>query len=230
MLVVMQSHATDETSPLRLPTKIESLGLKAHPHPWAPAAPPSAITGNKRRRRPRHPRVPSPVWSNAFPVTKPYKLVSLDVKSDPTIVRHPHSLLGDVSRRWRTSRHDCRAPCGCRKPKEQWPRHRPATESQTGVRLFPRAAPTSPAHLALQLSRDSASPGLKILAQVRKHYGFGIVLPKAIDNESLDLVERMGPTSSRSVPATCRIFPCSNAPAAAKKAGAPQARHVRHAR
>ncbi|HXJ12668.1 MAG TPA: 3-deoxy-7-phosphoheptulonate synthase, partial [Candidatus Limnocylindrales bacterium] len=31
-------------------------------------------------------------------------------------------------------------------------------------------------------------PGLKILAQVRKHYGFGIVT-EAIDNESLDLVE-----------------------------------------
>ena len=56
----------------------------------------------------------------------------------------------------------------------------------TGVRLFrggaykPRTSPYSFQGLGL--------PGLKILAQVRKHYGFGIVT-EAIDNESLDLVE-----------------------------------------
>ena len=179
MLVVMQSNATDEQV-RSVCDKIESLGLKAHPIPGAGRTA-IGITGNNGA-------VDLGILESlpgvveCIPVTKPYKLVSLDVKSDPTIVRIP-TPSGDVLV---GGEHLAMTAGPCAVETEEQCLAIAAQLKPTGVRLFrggaykPRTSPYSFQGLGL--------PGLKILAQVRKHYGFGIVT-EAIDNESLDLVE-----------------------------------------
>ncbi len=86
MLVVMQSHATDEQV-RAVCQRIESLGLKAHPIPGA-ARTAIGITGNSGAMD-----IGSlesmPGVVECIPVSKPYKLVSRDIKDEKTIVRMP---------------------------------------------------------------------------------------------------------------------------------------------
>jgi 3-deoxy-7-phosphoheptulonate synthase len=179
MLVVMHSNASD-AEVRAVCEKIESLGLKAHPMPGAGRTA-IGITGNKDALD-LGILESLPGVVECIPVTKPYKLVSLEVKPDPTIVRIPtpagEVLVGGGHIALTAG------PCAvetldqCLATAEQL--------KPTGVRLFrggaykPRTSPYSFQGLGL--------PGLKILEQVRKHYGYGIVT-EAIDNESLDLVE-----------------------------------------
>ena len=65
------------------------------------------------------------------------------------------------------------------------PRHRRTSETHRRSPVPWRRLQA--AHFSVQFS-GARPPGLKILAQVRKKYGFAIVT-EAIDNESLDLVE-----------------------------------------
>jgi 3-deoxy-7-phosphoheptulonate synthase len=179
MLVVMQSHATDEQV-RSVCDKIESLGLKAHPIPGAGRTA-IGITGNNGAID-LGILESMPGVVECIPVTKPYKLVSLDVKSDPTIVRIP-TPSGDVLV---GGPHLAMVAGPCAVETEEQCLAIAEQLKPSGVRLFrggaykPRTSPYSFQGLGL--------PGLKILAQVRKHYGFGIVT-EAIDNESLDLVE-----------------------------------------
>src|SRR5499427_4439433 len=92
MLVVMQSHAT-EAEVRSVCEKIESLGLKAHPIPGAGRTA-IGITGNNGAID-LGVLESMPGVVECIPVTKPYKLVSRDVKSEPTIVRIP-TPSGDV--------------------------------------------------------------------------------------------------------------------------------------
>jgi len=179
MLIVMQSHATD-AQVRAVCEKIESLGLKAHPIPGAGRTA-IGITGNKDAVD-LGVLESMPGVVECIPVTKPYKLVSLDVKPELTIVRIPtpsgEVLVGGEHLAMTAG------PCAvetldqCLAIAEQL--------KPSGARLFrggaykPRTSPYSFQGLGLA--------GLKILEQVRKHYGFGIVT-EAIDNESLDLVE-----------------------------------------
>jgi 3-deoxy-7-phosphoheptulonate synthase len=179
MLVVMQSNATEEQV-RSVCDKIESLGFKAHPIPGAGRTA-IGITGNNGA-------VDLGILESlpgvveCIPVTKPYKLVSLDVKSDPTIVRIP-TPSGDVLV---GGPHLAMIAGPCAVETEEQCLSIAEQLKPTGVRLFrggaykPRTSPYSFQGLALA--------GLKILERVRKHYGFGIVT-EAIDSESLDLVE-----------------------------------------
>jgi 3-deoxy-7-phosphoheptulonate synthase len=179
MLVVMQSHATEEQV-RAVCQRIESLGLKAHPIPGSGRTA-IGITGNSGA-------VDLGVLESmagvieCIPVTKPYKLVSRDVKEENSIIKiatpsgevlvgGPHVAM-------------VAGPCAVETEEQSF-----AIAQQlkaTGVRLFrggaykPRTSPYSFQGLGLQ--------GLQILSQVRKQFGFGIVT-EAIDNESLDLVE-----------------------------------------
>src|ERR1700740_1516377 len=179
ILVVMQSHATDEQV-RSVCDKIESLGLKAHPIPGAGRTA-IGITGNNGAVD-LGILESMPGVVECIPVTKPYKLVSLDVKSDHTIVRIPPPS-GDVLV---GGEHLAMTAGPCAVETEEQCLAIAEQLKPSGVRLFrggaykPRTSPYSFQGLGL--------PGLKILAQVRKHYGFGIVT-EAIDNESLDLVE-----------------------------------------
>ncbi len=179
MLVVMQSHATEDQV-RAVCNRIESLGLKAHPIPGAGRTA-IGITGNSGAID-LGVLESMPGVIECIPVTKPYKLVSLDVKEDLTVVRIP-TPSGDVLV---GGPHLAVVAGPCAVETEEQCLAIAERLKPTGVRLFrggaykPRTSPYSFQGLGL--------PGLKILAKVRENYGFGIVT-EAIDNESLDLVE-----------------------------------------
>jgi 3-deoxy-7-phosphoheptulonate synthase len=179
MLVVMQSHATEEQV-RAVCDRIETLGLKAHPIPGAGRTA-IGITGNSGAVD-LGVLESMPGVIECIPVTKPYKLVSLDVKEDATVVRIP-TPSGDV---FVGGPHLAVVAGPCAVETEEQCLAIAERLKPTGVHLFrggaykPRTSPYSFQGLGL--------PGLKILAKVRQNYGFGIVT-EAIDNESLDLVE-----------------------------------------
>src|ERR1700720_540922 len=177
MLVVMQSHATEEQ--IRAVCKrIESLGLKAHTTPGAARAA-IGITGNDGAID-LGVLESLPGVIECIPVSKPYKLVSRDAKEEDSILRIP-TPLGDV-----IVGGDKVAlvagPCAVESEEQAFAIAERVAKS--GVRLFrggaykPRTSPYS--------FQGLGEPGLKILAKVRDEFGFGIIT-EAIDHESLDL-------------------------------------------
>jgi 3-deoxy-7-phosphoheptulonate synthase len=86
MLVVMQSHATEEQIRV-VCQRIEGLGLKAHPIPGAIRTA-IGITGNKGAID-LGVLESLPGVVECIPVSKPYKLVSRDVKEEDSIVLIP---------------------------------------------------------------------------------------------------------------------------------------------
>lgn len=179
MLVVMQSHATEEQV-RAVCARIESLGLKAHPIPGAVRTA-IGITGNKGAID-LGVLESLPGVIECIPVSKPYKLVSRDAKEEDTVVRIP-TPAGDVLV---GGPHMALVAGPCAVESEEQCLAIAEALQKTGVRLFrggaykPRTSPYS--------FQGLGEPGLKILAKVRAKYGFGIIT-EAIDNESLDLVE-----------------------------------------
>ena len=92
MLVVMQSHATEEQV-RAVCQRIESLGLKAHPIPGA-ARTAIGVTGNQGQVDRGNLEELSGV-AEVIAVSKPYKLVSRDAKEEDSIFRIP-TPSGDV--------------------------------------------------------------------------------------------------------------------------------------
>src|SRR4029077_18386339 len=88
MLVVMQAHAT-EAQVRAVCQKIEALGYRAHSIPGAERTA-IGITGNKGEVEPGTLEEMSGV-QEVIRVTKPYKLVSRDIKEENTVVRFPGS-------------------------------------------------------------------------------------------------------------------------------------------
>src|SRR5215472_14029061 len=86
MLVVMQSNATEEQV-RAVCQRIESLGMKAHPIPGTGRTA-IGITGNSRAVD-LGVLESMPGVIECIPVTKPYKLVSRDVKEKDSVVRVP---------------------------------------------------------------------------------------------------------------------------------------------
>ena len=179
MLVVMQSHATEEQV-RAVCARIESLGLKAHPIPGAVRTA-IGITGNKGAID-LGVLESLPGVIECIPVSKPYKLVSRDAKEEDTVVRIP-TPSGDVLV---GGPHMALVAGPCAVESEEQCLAIAEALQKTGVRLFrggaykPRTSPYS--------FQGLGEPGLKILAKVRAKYGLGIIT-EAIDNESLDLVE-----------------------------------------
>jgi 3-deoxy-7-phosphoheptulonate synthase len=179
MLIVMQSHAT-EAQIRAVCERIESLGLKAHPIPGSLRTA-IGITGNKGSIDLGVLESMSGVIE-CIPVSKPYKLVSRDAKEEDTVLKIP-TPSGDVLV---GGKHIALVAGPCAVESEEQCMAVGAQLKPTGVKLFrggaykPRTSPYS--------FQGLGEEGLKILAKVRKAYGFGIIT-EAIDNESLDLVE-----------------------------------------
>jgi 3-deoxy-7-phosphoheptulonate synthase len=179
MLVVMQSHATEEQV-RAVCDRIDSLGMKAHPIPGA-ARTAIGITGNSGAIDLGF-LESMPGVIECIPVTKPYKLVSRDVKEEDSIIKIS-TPSGDVLV---GGKHIAMVAGPCAVETEEQCLAVAQQLQSTGVHLFrggaykPRTSPYSFQGLGLS--------GLKILSKVRKQFGFGIVT-EAIDNESLDLVE-----------------------------------------
>jgi 3-deoxy-7-phosphoheptulonate synthase len=179
MLVVMQSHASEQEIQDVCKT-IESLGLKAHPMPGAGRTA-IGITGNNGAID-LGILESLPGVIECIPVTKPYKLVSREVKLEDTIVRIP-TPSGDVLV---GGSHLAMIAGPCAVESEEQCLAVAQQLKPTGVRLFrggafkPRTSPYS--------FQGHGLAGLKILAKVRESYGFGIVT-EAIDTETFDMVE-----------------------------------------
>ena len=179
MLVVMHSHATPDQV-RAVCDRIESLGLKSHPIPGA-ARTAIGITGNDGALD-LGILESLPGVAECIPVSKPYKLVSRDVKEEDSIIRIP-TPSGDVLV---GGPHLALVAGPCAVETELQCLTTAERLKPTGVRLFrggaykPRTSPYS--------FQGLGEPGLKILAKVREEFGFGIIT-EAIDNESLDLVE-----------------------------------------
>jgi len=180
MLVVMQSHATEEQV-RTVCQRIESLGLKAHPIPGAGRTA-IGITGNEGAID-LGVLESLPGVIECIPVSKPYKLVSRDAKEEDTVLRIA-TPRGDVLV---GGEHIAMVAGPCAVETELQCLTVAERIAKTGCRLFrggaykPRTSPYS--------FQGLGKPGLKILAKVREQHGFGIIT-EAIDNESLDLVEQ----------------------------------------
>ena len=179
MLVVMQSHATEEQV-RAVCQRIESLGLRAHPIPGSIRTA-IGITGNKGAVD-LGVLESMPGVGECIPVSKPYKLVSRDAKEEDSILRIP-TPSGDVLV---GGEHIALVAGPCAVESEEQCFAIAERVKKSGARLFrggaykPRTSPYS--------FQGLGEDGLKILSNVRVKYGFGIVT-EAIDKESLDLVE-----------------------------------------
>jgi len=179
MLVVMQAAATEEQV-REVCKRIEALGLKAHPMPGALRTA-IGITGNKGALD-LGVLESLPGVIECIPVSKPYKLVSRDTKAEDTVVTIA-TPAGDVLVGGGNIAMVA-GPCAVETEEQCFAIAERVAPS--GVKLFrggaykPRTSPYS--------FQGHGEDGLKILANVRKKFGFGIIT-EAVDNESLDLVE-----------------------------------------
>jgi len=180
MLVVMQSHATEEQI-RAVCQRIEALGLKAHPIPGSLRTA-IGITGNKGEVD-LGVLESMPGVAESIAVSKPYKLVSRDAKEEDTVLSIG-TPAGEVSIGGQNIAL-IGGPCAVENEKQAMAAAEGVAKS--GARLFrggaykPRTSPYS--------FQGLGEAGLKILAKVRKNFGLGIVT-EAIDNESLELVEQ----------------------------------------
>jgi 3-deoxy-7-phosphoheptulonate synthase len=176
MLVVMKAHATEEQV-RAVCERIESLGYRAHPIPGAQRTA-IGITGNKGAVEQGTLGEMSGV-QEVIAVSKPYKLVSRDVKEEDTVVRFKGSDgsfgsrdLGIVG-----------GPCSIESREQAFTIAERVAKA--GARFFrggaykPRTSPYA--------FQGLGEEGLKIMAEIRDRFGLMIVT-EAIDHESLDLV------------------------------------------
>src|SRR6267142_2900800 len=91
MLIVMKADATNSEIEAVLRV-IEDLGFKPHPMPGATRTA-IGITGNKGAVDPSH-FENLPGVADAIRVSKPYKLISLDLRPEKTIVRVGDATIG----------------------------------------------------------------------------------------------------------------------------------------
>ncbi|HWQ31791.1 MAG TPA: 3-deoxy-7-phosphoheptulonate synthase [Blastocatellia bacterium] len=176
MLIVMKADATDEQI-RRVTDIIESLGFKAHPMPGANRTA-IGITGNAGPVDPS-PFADLPGVVECVRVTRPYKLVSRELKSDRTVIRIGEAEIGGAepaviagvcaveSREQTMLTAQLVAEMGCK-----WFR---------GGAFKPRTSPYA--------FQGLGEEGLKILADVREQFGLRIV-SEAVDEPALDLVEK----------------------------------------
>jgi 3-deoxy-7-phosphoheptulonate synthase len=176
MLVVMKAQATQEEVQA-VCAHIESLGYRAHPMPGATRTA-VGITGNQGEVDRGNLEEMAGV-AEVIRVSKPYKLVSRDVKEDNTIIRFP----GTDATIGGNSVAMIGGPCSIESREQGF-----AIAEQVaaaGAQFFrggaykPRTSP-----YAFQGLGEEA---LKIMVEIRERFGLRIVT-EAIDHEALELV------------------------------------------
>ena len=180
MLIVMKAGASEEQI-AGVCRHIESLGLKPHPIPGAQRTA-IGITGNKGALELSDLAGLDGV-AEALRVSKPYKLVSLEVKPEKTVIPIGPPELGITigGPEWVVMA----GPCAVEN-REQTLRIAEQVAA-AGARMFrggafkPRTSPYS--------FQGMGEAGLEILAEVRERFGLGIVT-EAVDEASLALVEQ----------------------------------------
>jgi 3-deoxy-7-phosphoheptulonate synthase len=178
MLIVMKTDATDGQvkAVVRI---IEDLGYKAHSMPGATRTA-IGITGNQGAVDPSH-FENLPGVAEAIRVSKPYKLISLDLRPEKTVVRVGDAAIGGEELAI------IAGPCAIESRAQAFAVAEAVRRS--GARFFrggaykPRTSPYA--------FQGLGEEGLRILAEIRDTYGLKIVT-EALDEAGVDLVERYG--------------------------------------
>ena len=179
MLIVMNANATQDEidNAVRV---VESLGFRAHVMPGATRTA-IGVTGNQGAVDLSH-FENLPGVAEAIRVTKPYKLITLDLRPERTIVD-----LGDSAKIGDGSLAIIAGPCAIESRKQAFVVAE--TVKNSGAQIFrggafkPRTSPYAFAGLGEE--------GLQILAEIREKFGLKIVT-EALDESNVDLVERYG--------------------------------------
>jgi 3-deoxy-7-phosphoheptulonate synthase len=178
MLIVMKADATDREI-ADVVSIINDLGLRAHPLPGAQRTA-IGITGNQGAvDATRFENLPG--VAEAIRVSKPYKLITLDLRPEKTVVRVGDATIGGDELAI------IAGPCAVESRAQAFAVAEAVRRS--GARFFrggafkPRTSPYA--------FQGLGEEGLKILAEVRETYGLKIVT-EAVDEASVDLVERYG--------------------------------------
>src|SRR5882672_1166991 len=161
MLIVMKSDATQAQIETVLRV-VEELGYKAHPMPGATRTA-IGITGNQTAVDPSH-FENMPGVADAIRVSKPYKLISLDLRPEKTIVRVGDATIGGDELAI------IAGPCAIESRNQAFA----IAESvrRSGARFFrggaykPRTSPYA--------FQGLGEEGLRILADIRETYGLKI--------------------------------------------------------
>jgi 3-deoxy-7-phosphoheptulonate synthase len=178
MLIVMKADAT-EPQIQAVVRVIEDLGFKAHPMPGATRTA-IGITGNQGAVDPTHFET-MPGVAEAIRVSKPYKLITLDIRPEKTVVRVGDAAIGGDELTI------IAGPCAIESRNQAFAVAEAVRRS--GARFFrggafkPRTSPYA--------FQGLGEEGLKILAEIRDAYGLRIVT-EALDESGVDLVERYG--------------------------------------
>jgi 3-deoxy-7-phosphoheptulonate synthase len=177
MLVVMKPQATAEEIQA-VCEQIHMLGFRAHPMPGAQRTA-IGITGNSGAVDQGDLEELSGV-AEVIRVSKPYKLVSRDLKEDNTVI----SFAGTEATIGGRGLAIVAGPCAIESREQAFAVaervHRAGAQFFRGGAYKPRTSPYS--------FQGMGEEGLRIMAEIRQQYGMKIIT-EAIDNESLDLVE-----------------------------------------
>ncbi len=178
MLIVMKADAT-EREIADVVRVITEMNLRAHPLPGAQRTA-IGITGNSSPvDTSRFENLPG--VAEAIRVSKPFKLVTLDLKPEKTIVKVGDASIGGDELAI------IAGPCAVESREQTFAVAEAVRRS--GAKFFrggafkPRTSPYA--------FQGLGEEGLKILAEVRDTFGLKIIT-EAIDEQSLELVERYG--------------------------------------
>jgi 3-deoxy-7-phosphoheptulonate synthase len=178
MLIVMKPSATahDVDAVIEI---IQAIGLRAHPMPGATRTA-IGITGNEGpidgRRFENLPGV-----ADVIRVTKPYKLITLDLRPEKTIVRVGDATIGGGELAI------IAGPCAIENREQAFAVAQAV--QQSGARFFrggvwkPRTSPYT--------FQGLGEKGWEIMAEIREAFGLKIVT-EAVDESNVDLIEQFG--------------------------------------
>ena len=178
MLIVMKPDAT-QAEIARVVEIAESLGLRGHPMPGENRTA-IGLTGNKTAIDPAH-FENLPGVADAIRVTKPYKLISKELRPEKSVVKVGNSSIGggDLA--------IIAGPCAVENAQQALAVAE--TVAASGAKFFrggafkPRTSPYA--------FQGMGEEGLKILSEVRERFGLNIVT-EAMDERGIDLVEKYG--------------------------------------
>lgn len=178
MLIVMKSDAT-EADVRRVEEIIEKLGYRPHVMPGESRTA-VGVTGNPGAIDPAHFENLNGV-AEAIRVTKPYKLISKDLRPEKSVIKVGNATIGG------NELAIIAGPCAVETVEQVFAAAEAVAKS--GARFFrggafkPRTSPYA--------FQGKGEDGLKILAEVRERYGLNIVT-EAMDERGVDLVEKYG--------------------------------------
>src|SRR5678815_5591285 len=178
MLIVMKHDATDSQIEAVIRV-VEELGFKGHPMPGATRTA-IGITGNQGAVDPSH-FENLPGVAEAIRVSKPYKLITLDLRPEKTVVRVGDATIGG------TELAIIAGPCAIESHDQAFA----VAEAvqQSGARFFrggvwkPRSSPYA--------FQGLGEKGWKIMSDTREAFGLKIVT-EALEEAHVDLIEQYG--------------------------------------